>query len=202
MSLEKLEEWIGRTQSVEDLAAPFPVRALAATLDEGDPDPEMAIRCRPLALALLPGDRAAIEDRARWPRRARRLPAAGAAAPPHVGRQPLHLRRRASTRRRDDRTALHDQIRRTQDRLDRLDGVRHRAAHDLGPTWRVIGRGTRHRLPRGRQARRKTEAAESSSDRSDLAQDDPGRSRAVVPLLCSHLQRPSHPLRPTLCHRD
>lgn len=39
MSLEKLKEWIGRTQSVEDLAAPFPVRALAATLDEGDPDP-------------------------------------------------------------------------------------------------------------------------------------------------------------------
>ncbi len=39
MSLEKLKEWIGRTQFVEDLAAPFPVRALAATLDEGDPDP-------------------------------------------------------------------------------------------------------------------------------------------------------------------
>lgn len=40
MSLEKLKEWIGRTQSMEDLAAPFPVRALAATLDEGDPDPQ------------------------------------------------------------------------------------------------------------------------------------------------------------------
>lgn len=39
MSLETLKEWIGRTQSVEDLAAPFPVRALAATLDEDDPEP-------------------------------------------------------------------------------------------------------------------------------------------------------------------
>lgn len=39
MSLETLKDWIGRTQSVEDLAAPFPVRALAATLDEDDPEP-------------------------------------------------------------------------------------------------------------------------------------------------------------------
>ena len=39
MSLEKLKDWIGRTQSMEDLAAPFPVRALAATFDEKDPDP-------------------------------------------------------------------------------------------------------------------------------------------------------------------
>ncbi|WP_422029562.1 FAS1-like dehydratase domain-containing protein [Reyranella sp.] len=41
MSLEKLKDWIGRTQSMEDLAAPFPVRALSATFDEkGDPDPK------------------------------------------------------------------------------------------------------------------------------------------------------------------
>jgi 3-methylfumaryl-CoA hydratase len=39
MSLEKLGDWIGRTQTVEDLAAPFPVRALVATFDERDPDP-------------------------------------------------------------------------------------------------------------------------------------------------------------------
>ena len=41
MSLEKLKDWIGRTQSMEDLAAPFPVRALSATFDEkDDPDPK------------------------------------------------------------------------------------------------------------------------------------------------------------------
>ena len=39
MSLEKLREWVGRTQVMEDFAAPFPVRALAATLDEPDPEP-------------------------------------------------------------------------------------------------------------------------------------------------------------------
>jgi 3-methylfumaryl-CoA hydratase len=39
MSLEKLHEWVGRTQAAEDFAAPFPVRALIATLDEQDRDP-------------------------------------------------------------------------------------------------------------------------------------------------------------------
>ncbi|MBX9946430.1 MAG: MaoC family dehydratase N-terminal domain-containing protein [Reyranella sp.] len=39
MSLEKLKDWVGRTQAVEDFVAPFPVRALAATFDEKDPDP-------------------------------------------------------------------------------------------------------------------------------------------------------------------
>ena len=39
MSLEELEGWIGRSQSMEDLAAPFPVRALAATFDARDPEP-------------------------------------------------------------------------------------------------------------------------------------------------------------------
>ena len=39
MPLEKLREWVGRTQVMEDFAAPFPVRALTATLDERDPDP-------------------------------------------------------------------------------------------------------------------------------------------------------------------
>lgn len=40
MSLEKLKDWVGRTQATEDLAAPFPVRALAATFDADDPEPK------------------------------------------------------------------------------------------------------------------------------------------------------------------
>ena len=49
MSLEKLKDWIGRTQSMEDLAAPFPVRALSATFDEkGDPDPKNGDSLPPL----------------------------------------------------------------------------------------------------------------------------------------------------------
>jgi 3-methylfumaryl-CoA hydratase len=40
MSLEDFTKWIGRSRAVEDLAAPFPMRALSATLDEDDPDPK------------------------------------------------------------------------------------------------------------------------------------------------------------------
>jgi 3-methylfumaryl-CoA hydratase len=40
VSLEKLKDWIGREQSMDDLAAPFPVRALIATFDEQDPEPK------------------------------------------------------------------------------------------------------------------------------------------------------------------
>ncbi|MFI5000447.1 MAG: MaoC family dehydratase N-terminal domain-containing protein [Reyranellales bacterium] len=40
MSLEKLRAWVGKTQTVEDLVAPWPVRALTATFDEKDPDPK------------------------------------------------------------------------------------------------------------------------------------------------------------------
>lgn len=48
MSLEKLEDWIGRSQTIEDLAAPFPVRALSATFDENDPDPKAGDALPPL----------------------------------------------------------------------------------------------------------------------------------------------------------
>ncbi|WP_422000928.1 FAS1-like dehydratase domain-containing protein [Reyranella sp.] len=48
MSLEKLRNWVGRTQVAEDLAAPFPVRALIATLDEPDPEPRAGDPLPPL----------------------------------------------------------------------------------------------------------------------------------------------------------
>ncbi|MBS0517321.1 MAG: MaoC family dehydratase N-terminal domain-containing protein [Proteobacteria bacterium] len=39
MTLKTLRNWVGRTQSSEDLIAPWPARALIATLDEKDPAP-------------------------------------------------------------------------------------------------------------------------------------------------------------------
>ena len=48
MSLEKLKEWVGRTQAMEDFAAPFPVRALTATLDGREPDPRPGDALPPL----------------------------------------------------------------------------------------------------------------------------------------------------------
>jgi len=48
MSLESMRQWVGREQTVEDFAAPFPVRALAATFDEHDPAPRTGDALPPL----------------------------------------------------------------------------------------------------------------------------------------------------------
>ena len=40
MPLDNIRDWIGKSQRVEDLIAPWPARALAATLDEADPNPK------------------------------------------------------------------------------------------------------------------------------------------------------------------
>lgn len=39
MSLEKLRDWVGKTQTAEDTITAWPVRALTATFDETDPAP-------------------------------------------------------------------------------------------------------------------------------------------------------------------
>jgi 3-methylfumaryl-CoA hydratase len=48
MSLDDLRAWVGKTQTTEDLAAPYPVRAMSATLDEGDPAPRIGDPLPPL----------------------------------------------------------------------------------------------------------------------------------------------------------
>jgi 3-methylfumaryl-CoA hydratase len=90
MSLEKLQDWIGKTQIVEDFVAPWPVRALIATLDESDPDPEIGESLPPLWhwLYFLEAMRASRIGRSP---RARRFSAVGTAATPHVGRRSLLL---------------------------------------------------------------------------------------------------------------
>ena len=70
-----------------------------------------------------------------------------------------------------------------------------------GARGTVVRRGARHRLSRGGQARREAARAQAGARRRHLVEKDHGRPRAAVPLLRAHLQRPSHPLRPALCHR-
>jgi 3-methylfumaryl-CoA hydratase len=48
MALDNLRDWVGKTQTVEDFAAPWPARALIATLDEPDPEPRMGDALPPL----------------------------------------------------------------------------------------------------------------------------------------------------------
>ncbi|CAN5378008.1 MaoC family dehydratase N-terminal domain-containing protein [soil metagenome] len=48
MPLDNLRDWVGKTQTVEDFVAPWPARALIATLDEPDPVPRMGDPLPPL----------------------------------------------------------------------------------------------------------------------------------------------------------
>jgi len=48
MPLDDMRAWIGRIQTVEDFLAPWPAKALIATLDERDPEPRMGDPLPPL----------------------------------------------------------------------------------------------------------------------------------------------------------
>ena len=48
MPLDDMRAWVGRTQSVEDFIAPWPAKALIATLDEQDAEPRMGDVLPPL----------------------------------------------------------------------------------------------------------------------------------------------------------
>jgi 3-methylfumaryl-CoA hydratase len=48
MPLDNMRDWIGKSQTVEDLVAPWPPRAFSATLDESDPAPKTGDPLPPL----------------------------------------------------------------------------------------------------------------------------------------------------------
>jgi len=48
MPLDDLRDWVGKTQAVEDFIAPWPSKALIATLDEADTEPRMGDPLPPL----------------------------------------------------------------------------------------------------------------------------------------------------------
>lgn len=48
MTAENMRDWVGKTQTVVDLIAPWPARALIATLDAADPEPRMGDPLPPL----------------------------------------------------------------------------------------------------------------------------------------------------------
>ena len=81
-----LQEWIGKSEAVSDIATATPYAALAATLDRAPERPSARhAATRVVALALLSSASSAIGNWARRPRQARRILAAGAAAASDVG---------------------------------------------------------------------------------------------------------------------
>ena len=152
MQLEDIDltAWIGRTETATDTVTPTPVRALTATLDHPAAPVPAGTPLPPLWhwLYFLPVHRAvASSDPTATP--ARGLPAAGRAAAPDVGRQPVRVPLPDPRRRRGRAHVDHRQRRRQ--------GRPHRPA------------GLRHRAPRGPQQRRRRTRRWSSSTTSSTA---------------------------------
>ena len=100
MNIDHLREWLGKTESSDDQVTATPIAALSATLNREHAAPQAGDPLPPLWhwLYFLPIHR---QDQlgAGRPSAARRLPAAGALAAPHVGRQPAALPPSAAQRR-------------------------------------------------------------------------------------------------------
>ena len=85
---EKLDDWLNKEAVTEDDITAFPLTALAATLDREESGETVPPLWHWLYfLPVAPHGR----GRRRRSSAARRLPAAGAAAAPHVGRRPADL---------------------------------------------------------------------------------------------------------------
>ena len=90
--LATYRQWIGRGETREDFAAPFPPHALIQTFDTGDSRLKTGDALPPLwQLAVFSRHHAALQAEPGRSAGAGRLHAAGDAAQAHVGRQPVHL---------------------------------------------------------------------------------------------------------------
>lgn len=87
IDIKHLQSWIGKTETLDDIAALAPLRGLTATLDRDDPPTKAGDAIPPCWhwLYFFAG-RPAVRHRTRRPSGARRFPAAGAIATAHVGR--------------------------------------------------------------------------------------------------------------------
>jgi 3-methylfumaryl-CoA hydratase len=187
LDIDELRAWTGRQEVAEDVVTPFPVAALAATLDRDDPAPAPGTPLPPLWhwLYFLPLHRQSAIGPDGHARRGGFLPPV-----------PLPRRMWAGGRfefRRPVRVG--DAVRRTSTIADvsLKEGrtgplafvlVRHEVATGEG---RGARRGARHRLPRPAQARRGGAGAAAGAGRRPLAPRRPSRRRAAVPLLGAHL---------------
>ena len=199
MDLDLLKSWIGRSESREEVLAPFPANALAATLDRADPAYREGDALPPLwhwlhFLPISPLAEAGPDGH----------PARGGFLPP----VPLPRRMWAGSRLTFLRPLL---IGEKSCRVSTVTKVEHKA----GKSGELVFVTVRHVLS-GEQG----PAIEEEHDivyrgpadagctncgthpgtcRGRLALADPARSGAAVPLFGADLQFPPHPLRPRLC---
>ena len=122
-----LSEWIGRSETASDVITATPYAGLSGTLDRPAARPPVGTPLPALwhwlyFLPLSPP----VGDRPRRPSAARRLPAAGAIAKAHVGRQPVRIPV-AAARGRRDHPDIDDRRCHGEKRAQRVAGVRARA---------------------------------------------------------------------------
>ncbi len=200
--LDHLRQWIGRTEKASDIVTAQLVRGLRATLFHGDRQPKPGDAapftthwC--LAQPVFPMSELSPDGHPD----SRRLPAAGAAAAPDVGRRRTGIHRHAARRRRGDAHFAHIG-RDDEDRQHRHIVFRLGRACDHDTARNRDPRAPGHRLSRhiGRAASRARQAAAAAACRK-TSRKPHGRSRAAVSLFGADLQRPPHPLRPRLRHQ-
>ena len=199
-----LKEWIGRSETVTDIATATPYAALSATLDRAPARPPAGTPLPALWhwLYFLPLHRQSEIGPDGHAKRGGFLP-------------PVPLPRRMWA---GSQFEFHRPLRvgDTLTRMSTIDDVTEKSGR-TGPlvfvkvrheirrqdeTRRRADRIPRHRLPRSRQAGRRRAAAQGRARALAWERQVDARRRAAVPLFGADVQRSSHPLRPPLRDRS
>ena len=202
-SLSELQAWTGRSETWRDQIGATPVKALNATLDHPAMPADPGTPLPPLWhwLYFLPLHRQS-EIGAGRSRQARRLPATGAVAAPHVGRQPVRVPLADPRRRPVERTSTIADVSAKEGRTGKLVFVKVR--HEVRCNGAAEPAIVEFHDIVYRDAKRPGDVEpppQRAADRRGLAARDRARRRAAVPLLGADVQRPPHPLRPQVRHR-
>ncbi len=196
--LDGLSDWIGRTETREDIIAVDRVAAMAATMDqEQAPGPGDALPPGWHWLFFNPAVRAAEIGPDGHPKRGGFLPPVP--LPRRMwagGRLTFHAPLQVGEVARRDSEIVNVEAKSGRSGALVFVTVRHRAERGRRSGDRG---GARHRLPALAGPGRRDAHAAAGPDGRGLAPRDPARPGAAVPLLGADLQRPPHPLRPPLC---
>ena len=194
-----LKEWIGRTESRNDVVTPVPAAALATTLDRDDPVPQPGDPLPPLWhwLYFLPS-----------PRQSELGPDGHAKLGGFL--PPVLLPRRMWA---GSRFKFHHPLRIGDPitRHSRIVDIKHKQ----GRSGKLVFVQVRHEIsnPQGLALTEEHDIVfrDSSAEHGPRrpppstpsgSASNPPRPRPAVPLLRVNVQRSSHPLRPPLCHRS
>ena len=194
--LDRLTQWIGRTETDLDYVTVPLVERMAATLDL-EFARRKASRCRWAGTALFPRVVRQSQSRPGRASGARGLPSAGATAAPHVRRPARDLSAPLLVGEK-----VHARIA-NESRSRRVAPARWCSSPStryLQPARPRDRRRAGHRLSRRAGSERTEASAATRARNSGGRKAVHARARRAVPLFGSNVQRPPHSLRSSLCH--